>query len=102
MPEAMKSALATLFVLATDLMLSGCSPPSPEALSQREPWEATNRDVFAFDVWVEHHVAEPVDDGYRAVMPGPAREGVHNVTTNLHEPIVLANDVLQGDGKKTV
>ena len=98
----MKSALATLCVLATGLMLSGCSTPSAEALAQHDPWEATNRDVFAFDVWVEHHVAGPVDDGYRAVVPGPAREGVHNVTTNLHEPIVLANDVLQGDGKKTV
>jgi len=96
----MKSTLAAFCVLATGLVLSGCSTPSAEALAQHDPWEATNRDVFAFDVWVEHHVAEPVDDGYRAVMPGPAREGVHNVTTNLHEPIVLANDVLQGDGSK--
>ena len=98
----MKSAVAALCVLATSLALGGCSTPSPEALAQHDPWEATNRDVFAFDVWVEHHVAEPVDDGYRTVVPEPAREGVHNVTTNLHEPIVLANDVLQGDGKKTV
>ena len=98
----MKSVLPALCALATSLMLSGCSTPSAEALAQHDPWEATNRDVFAFDVWVEHHVAEPVDDGYRAVVPGPAREGVHNVTTNLHEPIVLANDVLQGEGKKTV
>ena len=100
--KAMKSTLAALCVLAAGLMLSGCSTPSPEALAQHDPWEATNRDVFAFDVWVEHHVADPVDDGYRAVVPQPAREGVHNVTTNLHEPIVLANDVLQGDSKKTV
>jgi phospholipid-binding lipoprotein MlaA len=82
--------------------LSGCSTPSAEQLSQHDPWEATNRDVFAFDVWVEHNVARPVDDGYRAVVPEPAREGVHNLTTNLHEPIVLANDVLQGDGDKAV
>jgi phospholipid-binding lipoprotein MlaA len=82
--------------------LSGCGTPSAEQLSQRDPWEATNRDVFAFDVRVEHNVARPVDDGYRAVVPEPAREGVHNLTTNLHEPIVLANDVLQGDGDEAV
>jgi phospholipid-binding lipoprotein MlaA len=98
----MKSVRPALCALAVSLALSGCSTPSAESLAQHDPWEKTNRDTFAFDVWVEHNVAEPVDDGYRAVIPAPAREGIHNVTTNLHEPIVLANDVLQGDGKKTV
>ena len=100
--KAMRSARPALCALAMSLALSGCSTPSAEALAQHDPWEATNRDVFAFDVWVEHNVARPVDDGYRAVVPEPAREGVHNLTTNLHEPIVLANDVLQGDGNKAV
>jgi len=91
---------SAICVLATSFALCGCSTPSAESLAQHDPWEKTNRDVFAFDVWVEHHVAEPVDTGYRKVVPKPAREGVHNFTTNLHEPIVLANDLLQGDGKK--
>lgn len=98
----MKSVFPTLCALAIGVALSGCSTPSAEQLTQHDPWEATNRDIFAFDVWIEHHIARPVDDGYRTIVPRPAREGVHNVTTNLHEPIVLANDVLQGDGKKTV
>jgi phospholipid-binding lipoprotein MlaA len=96
----MKSIRPALCALAVSLGLSGCSAPSEESLAQRDPWEATNRDVFAFDFWVEHNIARPMDDGYRAVVPEPAREGVHNVTTNLHEPIVAANDALQGDGKK--
>jgi phospholipid-binding lipoprotein MlaA len=99
MTTSLRPALCALTV---SLALSGCSTPSPESLAQHDPWEATNRDVFAFDVWIEHNVARPVDDGYRAVVPEPAREGVHNVTTNLHEPIVAANDALQGDGKKLV
>jgi phospholipid-binding lipoprotein MlaA len=80
--------------------LCGCSTPSPASLAENDPWEKTNRDVFAFDVWVEHNIARPVDDGYRAVVPEPARDGIHNLVTNLHSPIVLANDVLQGDGDK--
>jgi phospholipid-binding lipoprotein MlaA len=80
--------------------LCGCSTPNAQSLAENDPWEKTNRDIFAFDVWVEHHIARPVDDGYRAVVPGPARDGVHNLVTNLHSPIVLANDVLQGDGDK--
>ena len=98
----MKFTLPAVCSLALNFLLSGCSTPSAESLAQHDPWEATNRDIFAFDVWIEHNVARPVDDGYRAVLPEPAREGVHNVTTNLHEPIVLANDVLQGDGTQAV
>jgi phospholipid-binding lipoprotein MlaA len=90
---------SALCALAMSFVVSGCSTPSAASLAEHDPWEATNRDVFAFDVWIEHHVAVPVDKGYRAVVPQPAREGVHNLTTNLHEPIVLANDMLQGNGK---
>ena len=100
--SAMRFSLPAAAALALGLALGACSTPSPESLAENDPFEATNRDVFSFDVWVEHHVASPVVDGYRAVIPEPAREGVHNVVTNLHSPIVLANDVLQGDGKKAV
>lgn len=88
--------------VALALFVSACTTPSPESLAADDPWEETNRDVFAFDVWIEHHVAAPVNDGYRAVVPEPAREGLHNVVTNLHAPIVLANDVLQARPKKAV
>lgn len=95
----MKKASALLCLLAASF-LCGCSTPSAQSLAENDPWEKTNRDIFAFDVWVEHNIARPVDDGYRAVVPEPARDGVHNLVTNLHAPIVLANDVLQGDGDK--
>jgi phospholipid-binding lipoprotein MlaA len=96
----MKVLRPTALVLA--LLVSACTTPCPESLAANDPWEETNRDVFAFDVWIEHHIAAPVDDGYRAVVPEPAREGLHNVVTNLHAPIVLANDVLQARPKKAV
>jgi phospholipid-binding lipoprotein MlaA len=96
----MKFSLPAATVLAMCLGLGACATPSADSQAQNDPWENTNRDVFTFDVWVEHNVAAPVDDAYRAVVPEPAREAVHNVTTNLHAPIVLANDVLQGHVKK--
>jgi phospholipid-binding lipoprotein MlaA len=71
-------------------------------LAEHDPWEKTNRDIFSFDVWIDHNIADPVDDAYRAVVPEPARESVHNVSSNLHEPIVLANDVLQGETSKAL
>jgi phospholipid-binding lipoprotein MlaA len=90
----------TAAALAFSCLLSACSTPSPESLAEHDPWEKTNRDVFQFDVWVEHNVAAPVDDAYRFVLPNPVRKGVHNVTSNLKEPIILANDVLQGKAKR--
>ena len=90
---------AALFCLLAAGFLCGCSTPSPQSLAANDPWEKTNRDIFAFDVWVQHNIARPVATGYRAALPEPARDGIHNLVTNLHSPIVLANDVLQGDSK---
>lgn len=95
----MKKAAPLLCLFAAGF-LCGCSTPSPASLAENDPWEKTNRDVFAFDVWVEHNIGRPIDDGYRFVVPEPGRDGIHNLVTNLHSPIVLANDVLQGDGDK--
>jgi phospholipid-binding lipoprotein MlaA len=97
----MKFTLSAL-ALASALSLTGCATPSADSLAQNDPWEATNRDTFAFDVWVEHNIAQPVVEVYRDVLPQPARDGVHNVVTNLRAPVVLVNDVLQAKPKKAV
>jgi phospholipid-binding lipoprotein MlaA len=96
----MKAAAPVFLLFVLSLSLGGCSTPSPESLAQNDPWENTNRDTFVLNVWLEHNVARPIDDGYRFLVPEPVRQGVHNVLTNLHSPIVLANDVLQGDSDK--
>jgi phospholipid-binding lipoprotein MlaA len=96
----MKFSIPVISALAMSLMLGACSTPSPESLAQNDPWEKTNRDIFDFDVRVDHAVARPIAKGYRAVVPEPVRDGIHNALTNLNSPVVLANDVLQGDGDK--
>lgn len=96
----MKTSIPVLTVLAMTLALSACGTPSAESLAQNDPWEKTNRDVFDFDVKLDHAVARPIAKGYRDVVPEVARDGVHNFLTNLNAPVVLANDALQGDGEK--
>jgi phospholipid-binding lipoprotein MlaA len=98
----MKISLPVISALALSLVLGACSTPSPESLAQNDPWEKTNRDIFDFDVRLDHAVARPIAKGYRAAVPEPVREGIHNAITNLNSPIVLANDVLQGDGDKAI
>jgi len=98
----MKISLPVISALALSLFLGACSTPSPESLAQNDPWEKTNRDIFDFDVRLDHAVARPIAKGYRAAVPEPVRDGIHNALTNLNSPVVLANDVLQGDGDKAV
>ncbi|HWU54523.1 MAG TPA: VacJ family lipoprotein [Rhizomicrobium sp.] len=98
----MKLSVPVVSALALSLVLSACSTPSAESLAQNDPWEKTNRDIFDFDVKVDHAVARPIAKGYRTVVPEPVRDGIHNAITNLNSPVVLANDVLQGDGDKAV
>ncbi len=71
-------------------------------MAQNDPWEPTNRAIFNFNVKLDHFVAAPVAKFYNATVPQPARESVHNALDNLHAPVVLVNDVLQGDGNKAV
>lgn len=98
----MKHVLAAAAALAAGFTLSACAAPSPESLAVNDPWELTNRDTFAFDVWIDHHIARPIAEAYQEVVPEPARDGLHNAVTNMHAPVVLANDVLQGRPEKAV
>jgi phospholipid-binding lipoprotein MlaA len=98
----MKVSFPVISAFGLSLLLSACSTPSAESVAQNDPWEKTNRDIFDFDLRVDRAVARPVAKGYRAVVPEPVRDGIHNALTNLNAPVVLANDVLQGDGDKAV
>jgi len=95
----MKHTVPFLAAVLASLALAACSTTNPQSLAQHDPWEPTNRDIFAFDVKFEHAV-RPVAHFYNNNMPAPAREGIHNALTNLNAPVVFVNDALQGDGDK--
>jgi phospholipid-binding lipoprotein MlaA len=81
-------------------MLTACATKDPQSLAQNDPFEPTNRAIFDFDVKLDHAVATPVAKFYRSAVPQLARTGIHNALENLHAPVVLANDVLQGESEK--
>lgn len=62
-----------------------------------DPLENLNRGVFAFNEVVDKTVLEPVARGYRFITPKPVRTGVRNFLRNLKSPIVMGNELLQGD-----
>ena len=65
-----------------------------------DPLEIPNRFIFAINQTLDVAVIRPVAVLYRELVPGPARDSVQNFMRNLRAPVVLANDLLQGDADR--
>jgi phospholipid-binding lipoprotein MlaA len=91
-------ALAAAF----PLLLAGCATPPADPVQRaafeqtNDPLEPMNRAIFDFNDKAYTYVLFPVARGYNT-LPAPARNGVHNVISNLGEPVVFMNKGLQGD-----
>ena len=62
-----------------------------------DPFEPFNRVMFNATLIVDKAVFRPTAIVYRAVVPEPVRDLFRNFLNNLDSPIILTNDVLQGD-----
>jgi phospholipid-binding lipoprotein MlaA len=62
-----------------------------------DPWEDFNRSHFGGHVFLQTDIIDPIEDVYIGVTPRFLRAAVHNFITNLDDPKIFANDVLQID-----
>jgi len=90
----MMRGLGRFFVVCAGLLLAGCATDPTGA---NDPYQDTNRAVFDFNNKVDDYVLAPTARAYVAVVPDPARQGVHNFLLNLDLPVTFANDLLQGE-----
>lgn len=95
----MRKFLPVAAILAA-VCLSGCSTPSPDALANNDPYEATNREIFAYNQKLDDWTLHPTARSYNRNIPQPLRESIHNTLTNLDLPVTFTNDVLQGEPKR--
>lgn len=63
--------------------------------SEDDPWEGWNRKVFTFNEVADKYLLKPVASGYRYITPDFVDTGVSNLFSNLGEPFIVVNDVLQ-------
>jgi phospholipid-binding lipoprotein MlaA len=92
--------------IALGLTLAACAqvPTDPEARAEYErindPAEPTNRAIFSANKFVDDHALQPVARGYENNVPARLRKSIHNFVSNLGQPAVAVNDVLQGNGRR--
>jgi phospholipid-binding lipoprotein MlaA len=106
MPLLPRSVTApVVLALGAMLALSGCAtrPPAsePEALAEYEetndPLEPTNRALFFVHEGIDTLVLRPAAEAYRLFLPPVVRTGIRNVLANARTPVILLNDLLQGE-----
>lgn len=101
----MKLHYKILAVIAL-LLLSACAdvPTDPDERAEydnaNDPAEPTNRAIFSANYFVDRNLFQPVAGAYSDYVPAGARRSVHNFVSNVGEPVVLLNDLLQGNGNK--
>jgi phospholipid-binding lipoprotein MlaA len=74
------------------LLLSACAGAHRDtSLPVSDPNEQTNREVMA----ANQAVLRPVSEAVQAVIPGPVHDRLHDFNSNLKEPRIFVNEVLQ-------
>ena len=74
------------------------APPPAQAGQDNadDPFEGFNRAMYSFNDKLDRYALKPVAKGYRAITPVPVRRSVSNFFSNLHDPAVMLNNLLQG------
>ncbi len=81
-------------------LVSACAAPDPRAVSPDgiyDPNETRNRKVHAFNRQLDKSILRPAGRGYSKAVPDEFEDSIGNFATNLSQPSVVVNSLLQGD-----
>lgn len=94
--------------LAVVLLLGGCAANGTNAPGDdggnllgyeepNDPLEVPNRFVFAFNDALDTFILKPIAVTYDFWLPAGVKDSVRNFVRNVSSPVILANDVFQGE-----
>jgi phospholipid-binding lipoprotein MlaA len=63
-----------------------------------DPFEPVNRAIFSFNNAADRIILEPIAKGYKR-LPSPIQSGINNFLSNLRAPLIVVNQLLQGQGE---
>jgi len=87
--------MRVFLAVASVAFMSACTTHTDE--DANDPIEPVNRAVHGFNKAVDTVVIRPVAWTYREVIPDPVQERIGNGLRNLKSPVILANDLVQGE-----
>jgi phospholipid-binding lipoprotein MlaA len=90
---------AVVFVALLSLLLVGCATAPNARKDPRDPLEGFNRASYKLNDALDRALLKPAAKGYKAVTPDFVEAGVTNFFSNLGQPAVMLNDLLQGKFK---
>jgi len=88
------------------LLVAACATPPTDPAARadfeatNDPLEPMNRGIFAFNLFMDRNLIKPVAQGYREVIPDGVRKAMRNFLDNLGEPVIFANNMMQGQFKR--
>ena len=84
-------------LLSTALLQSACSSvPETQRTDRRDPYEGSNRRVFAFNMGLDTHVLEPAAGAYKNSIPKTGQRAIENHLDWTGLPATTLNSTLQG------
>lgn len=97
---------ATALLAFLPLALAACATPPSDPAARAEfdktndPFEPVNRKIFSFNLFVDRILLRPIAVTYEAAVPEVGRNAIRHFLDNLGEPIVFANNMLQGEFRR--
>jgi len=73
-----------------------------EGEDANDPLEPMNRFFFDFNEFVIGIFLRPFSEFYAGILPPAVRDAIGGVLENLASPVVLVNDILQGEGTRAL
>ncbi len=97
-----KTVLALAVAGLASGVLAGCATPPADPTARAEfeqnndPLEPANRYFFELNRFADFLLIRPWADTYRRVVPTYGQQRVHNILSNMGQPLDFANELLQG------
>jgi phospholipid-binding lipoprotein MlaA len=99
-------AICGVAALLLGALLAGCAtPPSDPAEraafeQNNDPLEPLNRQTLDLNLFLDRILLKPATKVYIAILPDDGRDALKRALDNMKEPVVVINDILQGEPKR--
>ena len=99
----LRPALLTVLLLSSFSLLTACAdmPKTPEERAEftatNDPLEPMNRSIFDVNDFLDRLLIRPIAELYRVTIPPGIRDRVAGIVYNMKEPVIFANDLMQGE-----